>query len=323
MYIYLNNTRIGLNKLFPVDWQRVGKFKLGFSAFYVHTKQDQILEQNPTVVYYKDCLFTFLNGIFEYPSNPEVFTFPGEQFRTSVQNIKSKDALLFICFKKANIETDDNSLKQEVGSISTIISLYFGCNLIRDQIAIGLTTFELHDQSNYSVTGALSAQILDFDLSGVNLSIGNHQNIGTLISSFEASPEKNKITLCANWYLKSFYLNNVDNFIAKWIALETLCMEDSSNIYPIKLILGEIYGMTPEDAANHFCIGRIYGLRSEIVHNGYLIIFKPAILDYLGHIIEDCLNKKLGNNPANLAERTLANFDLNSYLDQIYTDHIK
>lgn len=324
MYIYINNSRIGLNNILPAEWLQVsGSFNLGFSVFYIHTRQDQVLNNNPTRWRYQDYFFLMFSGVFEYPANLSVFNFPGEQFSTSVQNIKSKNGLILVCFKKSNIEIDNNILKQDIGSISVILSLHFGSNLIKDQIVIGTTIFELHSHSNYSVTSAIGVQILDFNLSGVNINLGNLQNIGTLINAFEISQEKNKIELCTNWYLKSFSLSDLDNFIAKWIALETLCMEESSNIYPIKQLLGEIYNMKPDHASSHFCIGRIYGLRSEIVHNGHLITFKPAILEYLGHIIEDCLHKKLGSNSLNLAQRTLDNFDMSGYLDQVYTEYIR
>lgn len=61
-----------------------------------------------------------------------------------------------------------------------------------------------------------------------------------------------------------------ERFLALWTALEVFPMEDTSDIRPISTHLAQIVGLPASDIKKRLGIGRLFGARSTLVHDGVL-----------------------------------------------------
>lgn len=93
-------------------------------------------------------------------------------------------------------------------------------------------------------------------------------------------------------------------------------MPDTTNIKPIKDALSKIYGIKIEAVDQKFKIGRLFGLRSRIVHNGENVSMHYLVEVYLQSVFVDILYWKLGLTVEKKASKILEvnDFNLESYL---------
>lgn len=114
--------------------------------------------------------------------------------------------------------------------------------------------------------------------------------------------EKRRIELSLHWYDKSLRAHGVDSFLNNWIAIETLAMPDTSNVRPINEQLAEAYGLPYAVAAETFCVGKLVGLRSRVVHHGDDLTVLAAMSDYMNCLYEELLHYALGMKARRLGE---------------------
>jgi hypothetical protein len=112
--------------------------------------------------------------------------------------------------------------------------------------------------------------------------------IDTAITA-KSPPEAYRIALSLRWYQAAIYEDGVDAFLKLWIAIETLAMPDTTNIRPINDALAKIYRLNIEEVEPRFQIGRIFGLRGKIIHQGEQLRFRLGLLEYLQAIYVDLL----------------------------------
>ncbi|MBA3473507.1 MAG: hypothetical protein H0T57_09835 [Rubrobacter sp.] len=117
------------------------------------------------------------------------------------------------------------------------------------------------------------------------------------LSSLDNSTQ-NRIRLALRWYQRSFgddrlvrdtVEGQIDDFINSWLALETLVMEGTTNIAPVKRMLGEIHGLDAQRVVDLFPIGRIYGLRGDILHEGQIHGLKDGLTRFMTDVFADLL----------------------------------
>lgn len=144
----------------------------------------------------------------------------------------------------------------------------------------------------------------------------------TLADSTLYSLESNiqqRIRLSLRWYEASLNDRDIDAFIKSWIAIETIAMPDTSNIRPVNEQLSEIYHIPYKQAKDHFQIGKLAGLRSDIVHDGKIVPMHSKLSDYMDAIYADLLFHALGL-PAQYRAKTILEdpaFNLISYLHNV------
>ncbi len=161
--------------------------------------------------------------------------------------------------------------------------------------------------SDNSIAMSSDAFRLPFDLPRPDLS-------ATALSRFQRSHEhldkyppekKRKILLSLRWHLKSIQSDGVDCFLNLWIALETLSM-NTSNISDMNKLLAAAYSITQPEAAATFGIGRIYGLRCNIVHSGSRQTISTNLTDYMECLYSDLLQYTLLGAIQNRSKRYIA-----------------
>ncbi len=98
----------------------------------------------------------------------------------------------------------------------------------------------------------------------------------------------NRLELSLHWFESSTRnIVGMDSFLQMWIAIEVLAMPDTSNIRPLNDLLAGYYGITSQEAAERFKVGRILGLRSRIVHDGEKIPIHQDFSRYLENLYSD------------------------------------
>lgn len=142
--------------------------------------------------------------------------------------------------------------------------------------------------------------------------------ISAVDRSIENSPEvdRNRIRLSLRWYQNASYDIGVDSFLKFWIAIETLSMPDTTNIRPINKALASVYGISNHQSVEKYLIGRIFGLRSRIVHEGEKIPIDGRLLDYMGCVYIDLLLEAVRQPTEGRTDRFLntSDFDPSTYL---------
>lgn len=121
------------------------------------------------------------------------------------------------------------------------------------------------------------------------------KRIKTACDALEALPdaERHRVQLSLRWFNKSSGIGGIDEFVSRWISLETLAMPDTTNIRPANEALARAYQVTRELAANKFLLGQLFDLRSRIVHNGESPPLHSKLLDYLSALYQDIFNEIL------------------------------
>lgn len=133
----------------------------------------------------------------------------------------------------------------------------------------------------------------------------NFETAAALLAA-KPQPDRRRIELSLHWYDKSQRSMGVDGFLNNWIAIETLAMPDTSNVRPINERLQKIYGIPYSEVKSTFCVGKLLGLRSRIVHDGQDLIVHSHMTDYMNRLYEDLLHSHLGLVSQKLGEVALA-----------------
>ncbi|HKB64568.1 MAG TPA: hypothetical protein VKC61_01855 [Pyrinomonadaceae bacterium] len=83
-------------------------------------------------------------------------------------------------------------------------------------------------------------------------------------------------------------------------------MPDTTNIVPLVESMARIYSISKDEARKKFLIGRLFGIRSQIVHNGMIIPIEDKLLQFLDAVYADLLYEQLGLVTEHRAETLLS-----------------
>lgn len=112
-----------------------------------------------------------------------------------------------------------------------------------------------------------------------------------------------RVRLALRWYQRALGDHrslvvgdaSAEGFIQYWLALETLAMPNTTDIGPIKRLLADIHDLSTQEVGELFPIGKIYGLRSEVLHRGEMKSSSSGNLqDFMSDVFTDLLTHILG-----------------------------
>jgi Apea-like HEPN len=136
---------------------------------------------------------------------------------------------------------------------------------------------------------------------------------------FDSLPSdlRNRVALSLRWFYSSFLAEGVDIFLKSWFALEALGMGDRENINPLNECLAKAYGISVQKARQMFGVGKLFGLRSSIVHQGQILPIHANLSDYVEALYIDVLLERLNLPCERRAESILrgSDFDLSKLTD--------
>lgn len=132
------------------------------------------------------------------------------------------------------------------------------------------------------------------------------------------APEKNRILLSLRWFESALHDGGIDSFLKYWFALETLAMPDTTDIYLINESLSSAYEISHDEARDQFAVGRLFGLRGRIVHEGQIVPIHGRLSDYIEALYVDILLNHLGLPCESKAKSVMdrPDFTLEDYLHE-------
>jgi len=106
--------------------------------------------------------------------------------------------------------------------------------------------------------------------------------------------DRGRVELSLGWIEQSQRgMNTSDSFVKAWIALEILAMPDWETLTPMNEALAKAYGIGLDDARQLFEVGRLFGLRGSILHQGRTAV-DARLIAYAAGLYEDLLRGQLG-----------------------------
>ena len=139
----------------------------------------------------------------------------------------------------------------------------------------------------------------------VNLSLDAVNSWTAASAAASAHPDSDRIYLALRWFDEARRASGVDAYLRFWVALETLGMPNSTNISLLRDQLGRIYGISQPEVESRFGVGKLFSLRSRIVHEGLRIDIQGPLLLLIAGIFIDILLDRLGFSSALRAQAAL------------------
>lgn len=192
--------------------------------------------------------------------------------------------------------------RAEITSAAGFLRLVNGPNITYSHIFDNTCRADGVGASAAGKSGLNAYNLPPTDLSPASLKLLQDAASG-LASLSEA--DRSRVLLSLRWFVKDAGTGGTDEFISRWIALETLAMPTTTKIRPANDLLARIYGISSKQAANKFLLGRICELRARIVHKGATPAISARILDYLAALYRDLFFGTIGIASPHAAELAL------------------
>lgn len=126
--------------------------------------------------------------------------------------------------------------------------------------------------------------------------------------------QRNRMELSLQWFFRAEETHQgVDGFLMHWFALESLAMPGSEKIGALEKQLAEVYQLNQSDVRERFRLGKLYGLRGDIVHHGYHAPIHSRVLDFMAAMYWDLLLANLNLAPYRAAGAILAAHDIDDW----------
>ena len=223
--------------------------------------------------------------------------------------------ILMSPFRIDGVQLPEPLVKSRIQSTVGLLGAINGRNMVFEHLFDNVLDLSENKTSAFSPVFENPAWFSAVDLSPARR--GTINTAGTLISALPTA-EKNRVNLSLRWFESALYDSGVDSFLKQWIALETLAMPDTTNVQPLTTKLASAYGISEADARDKFKVGRLFGLRSRIVHGGQICPIHGMLSKYMEAVFVDALLERLGMPSERRTEAVLADphFSLTSYLHE-------
>jgi len=226
-----------------------------------------------------------------------IFIEPQEEVRFAIRHTNDTPPIEGrFCVLAVNL-TDgvpEHDARAQIEAARGFLCSYHGRNIAYDQSA------ELVLGLSDDTTGFKSPSVENpFVLAVPRLAEGERDRFTSAIARLVEvdAPTKNRFSFSLRWFGLAMGVSGPDGFLRLWIALEALAMPDSTNIRSISEYLAQSYGLQYADAVQEFMVGRLFGLRGDIVHRGSRRPITGDVLSYLAAIYIDVLLQVLGLPP--------------------------
>lgn len=275
---------IHLKDILPKYWfDENGNGDIYVSSYYCLTDILRRKQKTHLVGHVLNATFLIVDTALEYQTIDLVFKKVENgtpQFESNVQSRKTEQSTILFLFLKFSSESETIAeLQSARGLLSNTES--------KNSNYWHITDYILHFPQENSTFLSSSIKMPD------QFSAFNKETIiepvSKVINSLELQLQA-RVKLGLRWLDSAEHeTNGIDEFLKLWFAIETISMPDSTDIKPLVTRLASIYTIKPHEAKELFGIGRIFGLRSNIVHNGLIIGIHQKLIDYLKAIFNDIL----------------------------------
>lgn len=281
-----------INDFIPDKWKHQSVL---LTAYRVINCSDQLIDKNHIITDFPDLRVMWVMGGISYRKFIEDFDY-GENDRNLKLSLKESDVS-----KKGNwlffFQLYDQSTEFETKNrLSSYCGIYLAINGLGNAIDLEFQHI-LHSDNKISYFGNVflnPSALKNVDLSASVLSL--IKMIGEKVAELDPSKSR-RLMLALHWFEKSMRARGTDSFLNAWIALEALAMPDTTDISSIKKKLSKIFEVEQKVIEDKFCIGRMFGLRSKIVHDGLVYSASSILMDHIHAIFTDLLIEECGLQP--------------------------
>lgn len=293
-----------VSRIVPVGWfSRPEGAKVWVSAYRVYrVPVDGTFARRPLIADFQQVRAVFTHWDAPYFNfNYRLIDQGDENYALDIDELDwsstGNGVLLLLITPLSETEFGDAEMaaRERVSFVRSVMVALMGRNAAFEhefEIEVHLDTRTLGaPQPAFESPAALDAPMVNGE--GVRLVGDVLRRLSTLESSMQ-----NRTRLALRWYQRSFGDNrlvrdpkegDVDDFINCWLALETLAMNETSNIGPIKRMLAQIHELDAQHTGELFPIGRINSLRGKILHEGQIESLRPGLKRFMSDVFVDLL----------------------------------
>jgi hypothetical protein len=305
--------------LVPSDWfKKPAESSVWMAGYRIFKVPPELLASGPKIIDLAKvrAILVFGKMTYQDSSQVEIEFISENQWRVNAGSFGQRETpegaylLLMSPFDTDGVTGHEASTRQTIALYVGLLATLFGRNIVYRRLFDNIVQCGKEQVSSFNraVENPLwfPAPIID-DTHLAELTAADAR-----IASL-ADQDKQRIQLSLRWFESAVFDNGVDAFLKCWIALETLGMPDTTNIRPLNETLAGAYGISVDEARDRFGIGKLFGLRSRIVHDGVFVTIGGEFQKYTEAIFIDVLRHELELTCAKKAEEILTNptFDLN------------
>lgn len=238
---------------------------------------------------------------------------------SNVTSVTSPEGTYLIAIAPLAIDGDERpeaSVKDDIRSALGLIAAFYTKAAIFQHLFDQIFHIGTKQTSGFGPVMQNLSWFPPIDLEGETLA--TIEAINYAISN-QPSQVQNRIYLALRWiHAAAVEEDSVDCLLKYWVAIETLAISEGTNIYPANEYLAKGYGISIQEATDIFRLGRLFGVRSNIVHNGMRPAVHGHLLRYMEYLFSDLLSVILGIRCPQRAQVVIdeAWADLSAYLGQ-------
>lgn len=237
-------------------------------------------------------------------------------FSSTVEEVTSQEGsylLLVLPFDDSRPSESEVEIRARTEELVGILTSVFGPNIAYNRLFDNVVRIQNNQRSVFgeSFRAPTTLPVPDISQERIQIALDAVQNLSEL-----AEDESNRVRLSLRWYSEAQYARGVDLFLKLWFALEALGMSERDNVRSIVESMARAYQLTFDEAKKKFSVGRLFGFRSRIVHQGEIHPIHALLSDFVGALYLDVLFEKLNLPHEGFAARIQNDpeFDLLSFL---------
>jgi len=311
-----------IQDLVPPEWLReAGIGSVWLSCFRMWRVPDDVLRAGPECIDVLGACAAFIRGSLTYIRSTPIKIVKPDLWNVAVDasERRTEDGtylLLLAPYATEKQPGDEAATRRLIVEAVGLLVAWAGRNVVYERVFDNV--FELATNQTTSFGPALLNPLVspEVDLSPIRLAAVTEA--ATKIGQLHPAA-KDRILLSLRWFKAGLEDEGTDAFLKLWIALETLGMPNTTDIRPLSEVLARAYEVTKEEASRRFVVGKLFGLRSKIVHAGALVPMHFRLIEYVGAVYVDVLFEILGMPSEKRAEGCLADpeIDVRSHLDTL------
>lgn len=296
----------------PAEWRERGTTSVWLTTYRSMRAQVERRPGSGVIFELKDALVVVLHGSVPYLDGRRVrieFTSETEwHLHAEDAGVVEKTPLghyiaIILPFDTANAKGDEPAVRSRVQELVGMLVVFCGTNSVFQHIADNVLDIGTDQLTTFSEPRRNPMSLPEADVSDEALDLVKSSDAAVAL---RGAGDRERIGLALRWLHMATFDSGVDAFLKGWLAIETLGMPDTTDIRPIQESLVRAYELRGwQEAEARFRIGRLYGLRSVIVHKGALAPVHSQLLDYQRAIFVDVFRELLDLPGRGEAQRVL------------------
>lgn len=195
-------------------------------------------------------------------------------------------ALLLTPFDVDGVKGNEVLTRQRISESAAFLAAFHGRNIIYEHLFDNIIGMGKNTTTTFSRTSEDPMWFERPDLADQRLAV---MRLAWKTMASLPDPDRQRIRLSLRWFVAAMQDEEVDSFLKYWIALEILAMGGTTDVRRLNESLARAYQIPYNEAAQRFAVGRLFGLRSQIVHEGRLTPIHGNLLKYLEALYIDLL----------------------------------